>query len=669
MPTRFDQAFLDIGRNVHPRIPPRLSLPAINFHLAGWNGDQDSKAIKKSLLDLFLSLINRGIDTDGNDQKSVTIMNINGAPAEPKTESAESETEPAEPKTAPAESEAEPAEPKTESIPPKAFKFLGMDIGLNEGRYSKINDADVIQSFTDVETFTLWLKYYNNPIRIFCSVHSEYFTLTFWLPFTISMTANEERRKICDGGQDLRKNLYPIWKKLIESQPTDPALIKQLENMDWKSEIDIKAGCTYLYDKYLDDLQDDLLGNHLSSYDFFADFRSIIVSSELSMNGDFEVPSKPAIAYPERTLAAMSTIFNLTNDARPELMGSLFLNKRVAYLSSLGSSTARSLETQLDSLVRLTPVRYLMYANQVSRWQMGRLIERLNLLGTYRLAALRDLAKLNTASHQLIEIGDGLDRDVKSFETGALDEEKVYKWQRKFDKIATDVALQNGVAYRVERSRFYVSAFQSLVEDLRTDRIIGYQSYPDFIRRRFSATWDRIDRIGIRHERLARRLDFLANQLILTGQTRQTRALIHTARSQVGLLSTAEVIAVFPISYYLSGTVAAFLDMRFGFKDFDHSPTSFTVSCFLYSVFLLKISTTEKKRLLSPDSQNEFIEQKDIDEAKKKIKLWSVAAYLFLLAAILFFYGTILQSRTVVSKGNPETTSANQPSVDHGRKH
>ena len=60
---------------------------------------------------------------------------------------------------------------------------------------------------------------------------------------------------------------------------------------------------------------------------------------------------------------------------------------------------------------------------------------------------------------------------------------------------------KSGLAYRIERSRYYVSRFAKNVEFLRIRRLEGNQPYQQFVEKRLGAEFDFIHRLGLRFER------------------------------------------------------------------------------------------------------------------------------------------------------------------------
>ncbi|MDB5069492.1 MAG: hypothetical protein JWM87_603 [Candidatus Eremiobacteraeota bacterium] len=208
-----------------------------------------------------------------------------------------------------------------------------------------------------------------------------------------------------------------------------------------------------------------------------------------------------------------------------------FLDGHVVYLSSLAAYrrwSANAGERPCE------PLRYLLVYPRRNRWQLGRLIERLHLLGSLRLASLKDLTILNGAGEQLRSFGVKVDAAEKAAERG-----------HSLNKDLANIGdgCDGGFLYRIDRSRYYVTTFRALRQLLRIRRIEGYQPYDEFVDQRVGSTWDSIDRLGDRWERARRRIDSINANIQAGEQQAQTI-------EQTELLRIAEIVAVVAVGYY-----------------------------------------------------------------------------------------------------------------------
>jgi len=178
------------------------------------------------------------------------------------------------------------------------------------------------------------------------------------------------------------------------------------------------------------------------------------------------------------------------------------------------------------------PIRYLVLSKgEPHRRQIGRILDRINAMGAMRLIALRDWTIIRDASTQIQLRGLELDTMMR-------------RWSRKRSDIRTDFAKQrqgksasellglkdseqralqeasdevekdlidlsaalddigtearNGLHFRVNRSRFYVNEFRSLVASLQIGNIDTWVAYDQFVTRGLKPAFDFIDGVGDR---------------------------------------------------------------------------------------------------------------------------------------------------------------------------
>lgn len=495
-----EEKFFEYNRGVHPNVPPRLSAPALNWHQAFWNytkngKSEDGKKIEPidDLIELIISILNN---------QDADICDVNGI--------------------------------KYDIACKKLIRFYNKSIEYVEHSWKLSEKGPSDQNpfrFGDIQISFLWG---GQLVKMSVYTHLEFSTLTVWLP-AYKSGGSPERKGLCRGeiANDVRKHLRSIMHH-ISSETT----VKIEKYLDIKGEIISQRDCAnYLYSAIWAKFAKDFFETYYQyngrkdseRIKSFADFRSVIIPDSLpfcprdQLASESPVPHFPiqrfTSAAARDTMRKVEDFLKVESGTRVELTGSSFLDRIAVYGSSLGS------ENGDDSHVgRGRSPRYLMVIKPSSRWQLGRLIERLNLLGTYRLAALRDLQQLNEASKGLRDAGRKLaDLDAETIEDLDVYRKKYENQIIEFAKIGSDCT--GSLNYRVERSRYYVETFKRILPDLRIGRIEGFQPYDEFIRRRYGLVWDRINRIGIRRERLAQRFDFFSNRVETAEQVRQSKAL------------------------------------------------------------------------------------------------------------------------------------------------
>jgi hypothetical protein len=233
------------------------------------------------------------------------------------------------------------------------------------------------------------------------------------------------------------------------------------------------------------------------------------------------------------------------------------------------------------------PVEFFVYAHQrysdttiVNKWQLGRLVSQILLLGTLRLAALKDVKSLHNAG-QLLGHLDEVTRVARDAVAAAEAEasaskeghtqfskpdqpnlsaeqtmnELLYAAHKKLNDVSGNFLDEtgSGLTYRIERSRYYVKQFDDNVKLLRIRRLEGAQPYDQFIRRRLGSEFDFIDRLGIRYERAVRTMETLGQdrlrglQVEISGETNSIQSDIQTIQA-----GGEAILLAFLVPYYVS---------------------------------------------------------------------------------------------------------------------
>jgi Protein of unknown function (DUF3422) len=239
-----------------------------------------------------------------------------------------------------------------------------------------------------------------------------------------------------------------------------------------------------------------------------------------------------------------------------EFTVSLLLRQRALFASALGAQLSRIKGEQ-------GPVTYTALCKNTARWQAGRLIDRIHMLGTLRIAALYNLPHLIQADNQLRE----LEGEIKTFvsplpeqsddledeqpeQAGKL-EEKVRGWLQRFDGIERQAEkgkaqIIGGLAYRVERSGYYQSQFKEHWDGFRVDRIEGFAPLDEAVNRRLAGDYELIRTVAEHHRRLQEALASLGRRLQQDTIAKETRTIEKLQRGA----ETGFFAVLFP--YYVS---------------------------------------------------------------------------------------------------------------------
>jgi hypothetical protein len=191
---------------------------------------------------------------------------------------------------------------------------------------------------------------------------------------------------------------------------------------------------------------------------------------------------------------------------------------RAIYISSLGGVRASPASSAYY------PLSYILLFPHKSRWQIGRIAEKIHLMGLYRLASLYYFNDITDLSDELESLIQDLDSD------------------RKVENISDRFRIirkggNSGLLHKVEWTLYYIKVLNSMIDQIRFSRVIGFQTYPEFVRRRIEPQLMLIDKTR-------QRFDYLLFQINNNIQISSTAGIKK-------LLSFAEIASIFPIPYYL----------------------------------------------------------------------------------------------------------------------
>lgn len=172
------------------------------------------------------------------------------------------------------------------------------------------------------------------------------------------------------------------------------------------------------------------------------------------------------------------------------------------------------------------------------------------------------------------------------------------------DSLGKDIPY--GLAYRIERSAYYVKSFETALQDMRTGLIEGFQPYPDFVRRRVGGTFEFIHRIGLGYRELRNEVELTLEKQRTedTGKLQkhgiQMMGSIQHIEKEIGkttgkmnenqfhtvtLLRRAEIFLGFGITYYLGHPTQEFIMQRWPsvglLSFFAYVAVGIIVGCFL----------------------------------------------------------------------------------------
>lgn len=233
---------------------------------------------------------------------------------------------------------------------------------------------------------------------------------------------------------------------------------------------------------------------------------------------------------------------------KPEFSISRLQGNAVIFSASMGRQF-RAIPAQQNAAKS-----YCFFVSYRSKWRFGRLLDRILSLEMTRLAAVRDLRDVTTASRKLKVESDKIrdyQFDYEGKATLADAEEPTKKALEIADRIRTIAAeVPEGLMYRVEKSRAYAARYDNLLRQLRIESIEGFAEYRRYFARRLFDARDFINRVGRRYEFLGRSAGKLVELESAAAAQRLRRDTRDASKRSSELLDNAELIIIMPLAYY-----------------------------------------------------------------------------------------------------------------------
>ncbi len=205
--------------------------------------------------------------------------------------------------------------------------------------------------------------------------------------------------------------------------------------------------------------------------------------------------------------------------------------------------------------------RMLLRVGQLSQRRLGRLVQRLLEIETYRMMASLGLPVARSAVPALAAAEQELADLAQAIRSASQDQEADLL------ESLTRLAGQVEGLYASQHSRFSASqAYFELVDrrikDIRDNRLPGFQSVGEFMERRLSPARSTCDWVARRQTALSERVSRMSNLLRtrVDFQQQQSSQALLTAMNrrqgmQLKLQTTVEGLSVAAITYYIAGLV------------------------------------------------------------------------------------------------------------------
>ncbi len=203
--------------------------------------------------------------------------------------------------------------------------------------------------------------------------------------------------------------------------------------------------------------------------------------------------------------------------------------------------------------------RFLVYNRGMSPSQLGRLMQRLLEIETYRLLMLLGMPLARSIAPELSVMDAGLADITRRLAANAnLDEAVILAELTTMAARVEDFRAQS--TFRFSATRAYHELVLKRLEELNEDEVSGHLTLTEFITRRVTPAVRTCDTVGRRLEDLSRRIDRVSDmmrtrvELSIQGQNRALLASMdRRSRIQLMMQHTVEGLSVAAISYYSVG--------------------------------------------------------------------------------------------------------------------
>lgn len=303
----------------------------------------------------------------------------------------------------------------------------------------------------------------------------------------------------------------------------------------------------FLYEEFWDKLEKFIstrkdAQKYLQNYREFADFRFIVPAEAKEYTAQIDTSStgfKPKLEKPKayadglggnqtspfhvkdgKALEAMGRYWPYWQggphqEGETEIVACTFLDDSILFVSTLGFQTAVAEGKQ--------PQRSCMVCGTTDPWQLGRIMYRILALGTLRLMAIRQIHRIHVAGWELDDVLEKLlkteqrarwfwptwhgrmRRRLAQIQSGRYSFEVPLGIHRRTND-GERTKIVGGLDYRLVKSHYYSESFNERVKDLRVEKIPGYQSYEELVRRRLLASFRSIADARTKLERARRQI-------------------------------------------------------------------------------------------------------------------------------------------------------------------
>lgn len=226
------------------------------------------------------------------------------------------------------------------------------------------------------------------------------------------------------------------------------------------------------------------------------------------------------------------------------------------YMSSIGSHIAATSQEPVDEETTF----FSIMTPRGSRWQVGRLIYRVNEIASLRLMALKNMDEILNAGADMNRIGSLIERlsdvDFEDEQT-QIKLGKLREYKIDIDNLGKTNSAE--LAYKIERAESFCARFYHVIDTMHIGRIEGWQPYTEFIDRRLRPIFEKFSNISRRFDSLLRLYHAQLAELDSEMQRQSTHHLVEMQDELLDASSFQHKIESIALAYYGGSIVAAWV--------------------------------------------------------------------------------------------------------------
>ena len=295
------------------------------------------------------------------------------------------------------------------------------------------------------------------------------------------------------------------------------------------------------------------------TWTFIRQLDTVPLSGQIPATASQVVPQEWLAALPGQCLASMH-VWALPS----RVEGCDDLVKHVMHEDTLVASTVADgyAEVYTDFSIHADGFsRMLLLTGGISTRRLGRLVQQLLEIETYRMAALMGLPAAREASEVLGNAERELAELAGAIRSARRDEEP--QLLDRLTRLAGQVESQHATSHsRFSASSAYFELVDRRIDDIAESRLAGLQTIREFMDRRLSPARSTCQWATRRQDALSQRVSRISNLLrtrVEIEQQQSSQALLGAMNQRQGLQlklqSTVEGLSVAAITYYISGLV------------------------------------------------------------------------------------------------------------------